>query len=665
MKNGKIGFWVICITLTALLLVMVFPHTAYADSASDTYNTSENGINITGNEGADSSFLVPGNMDGQVGTISSTGETDTLVEATSSTGEANTSVEAGSNTGETGTSVEAGSSTGEAGTLVEAGSSIGETGTPVGAGDSTGASDASTEVYNPVMGITLDKTSAALMVGESLSLFPSINPAEAENKNIYWASSNTDAAIVDETGLIMAISEGTAIITATTEDGGYTATCEVHVCNELAVPGNELAAARNYNTIKVTWSNVKGASGYEVYRSDAMNGEYRKIAIVQAAEYSDTGLKVGTVYYYKVRAYEAIDDTTIYSDNTMAITAKTLDKNIGSSLFLYMSDLYNRNSVFQRAVVLHYGNPHNTCALTVSEALRRIKLNIPTSTCRTNQVEDYLAVRGWNREMNLNLLQPGDICFTTDVYGNFLGGHSTHTFIFMGWANKDKNLMNICDNQIYTYGSVLHTRTIYRSSLTDATAFFYHTNVEGVDSILKVKSAVNAYSLSYNKVKISWGAAPGAYGYKIYRATSKTGLYRDIATTRSTSFTNSYLTTGKVYYYKIRAYSRLGTSRIYGSYSSVYTATPKLSAPSAYGSSVSKGKAKLSWNGVSGASGYQIYRSAAKNGAYTHVGSTSSTSYANSGLVSGRDYYYKVRAYRYTARTLLYGVYSYVNLKSL
>lgn len=532
-------------------------------------------------------------------------------------------------------------------------------------GESNGEADTSVQAVNPVTGITLDKTSVVLMVGESQNLLPSIRPAEADNKNIIWTSSNMNVATIDETGTVRALSKGTTMISAVTEDGGYTATCNINVYYLLSVPGNELAVAQNYDVIKITWSKSMDATGYEVYRSDAINGIYQKIAVVQTTEYCNTSLKTGTVYYYKVRAYKTIDDTTIYSDYTSAITANTLDKSIGSSLFLYMSDYNNRNSVYQKAVALHNGDAHNTCALTVSEAFRRIELNIPTSTCRTNQVEDHLKARGWKREMNLNLLQPGDICFTTDAYGNLLGGHSTHTFIFMGWVNKEKTLMNICDNQIYTYGSVLHTRTIFRSSLTDATAFFYHTNTADINSILKIASTAHADSLSYNKVKISWNAASGAYGYYVYRATSKYGFYRNIATISNTSFTDNYLSTGTTYYYKVRAYSKLGTSKIYGSYSPIYAATPTLSTPFVYGNSISKGKAKLSWNGIIGASGYQIYRSTIKNGTYTHVSSISSTSYTNSGLVSGKDYYYKVRAYRYARNKRLFGGFSYVNIKTI
>jgi len=72
---------------------------------------------------------------------------------------------------------------------------------------------------------------------------------------------------------------------------------------------------------------------------------------------------------------------------------------------------------------------------------------------------------------------------------------------------------------------------------------------------------------------------------------------------------------------------------------------------------------KLSWNGVGGASGYQIYHSASQNGAYAIVATTSNTSYAKAGLKKGNDYY-KVRAYRKVGNTKIYSAYTNINLKA-
>ncbi len=513
-----------------------------------------------------------------------------------------------------------------------------------------------------VTGITLDKSSVTLLQGESISLLPTLSPSNATNQKIIWTSSNPEVITVTEAGIISAIMAGNAIISVTTEDGGFTASCNV-IVSDLTVPSGEFAVAQNYDAVKVNWSTVSEATGYEVYRSGSINGEYVKIATVQLNEFSDIGLKTGSIYYYKVRAYQSTNEKVNYSEFTPSITAKTLDKSIGSSLFLYMSSLENRNSVLARAIELHNGIISNNCAYTVSEAFRRLGMNIPNATSRTNQVDSHLAARGWKRELDLNLLQPGDIGFTTDKYGNLVGGHATHVFIFMGWANKEKTLMTICDNQANIYGTVLHTRTIFSTRLTDATAFFYHTDLKDVSEIFKISGTITVNPISYNKVKVSWSAAPNAYGYKVYRSTSKNGTYTDIATTRTLNFTDTNLATGKTYYYKVRAYNYVDSTKVYGNYSNILSAKPVLATPSAYIYYNKNSKIQLSWKAISGASGYEIYRATSKNGTYVYRTSNKNNIYTNTGIIKGKIYYYKVRAYRYVGNTKVYSDYSYINLK--
>ncbi|WP_051591136.1 GH25 family lysozyme [Bacillus sp. UNC438CL73TsuS30] len=69
-------------------------------------------------------------------------------------------------------------------------------------------------------------------------------------------------------------------------------------------------------------------------------------------------------------------------------------------------------------------------------------------------------------------------------------------------------------------------------------------------------------------------------------------------------------------------------------------------------------KVKVTWGAVSGAQGYQIYRATTKTGTYSYLSTTSSSSYTNSGLVTNRAYYYKVRAYRVVNGTKVYSSYS-------
>lgn len=82
-----------------------------------------------------------------------------------------------------------------------------------------------------VTGITVTPISKTATVGEIFFVTPYITPVDAEDKSVTWSSSNTAIATVDSTGKVTPLREGTVTITATTNDGGYKASCIVTVVN--------------------------------------------------------------------------------------------------------------------------------------------------------------------------------------------------------------------------------------------------------------------------------------------------------------------------------------------------------------------------------------------------------------------------------------------------
>ena len=81
----------------------------------------------------------------------------------------------------------------------------------------------------PVSGVSLNKDSLALGVGDSETLTATVKPEDATNKAVTWTSSNSTVATVDQNGVVTAVAPGAATITATTVDGGFTAICTVTV----------------------------------------------------------------------------------------------------------------------------------------------------------------------------------------------------------------------------------------------------------------------------------------------------------------------------------------------------------------------------------------------------------------------------------------------------
>lgn len=88
-----------------------------------------------------------------------------------------------------------------------------------------------------VTDISLDISSAELFVGDRLLLTASITPENATNQTVTWRSDKTDVATVDKSGLVKAVGSGTATITATTRDGGFTASCKITVRSNGVEPG--------------------------------------------------------------------------------------------------------------------------------------------------------------------------------------------------------------------------------------------------------------------------------------------------------------------------------------------------------------------------------------------------------------------------------------------
>jgi len=114
-----------------------------------------------------------------------------------------------------------------------------------------------------VTGVSLNKTADTIIPSLSDQLTATIAPANATNQGVTWESDNEGVATVSSTGLVTAVDPGTANIFVTTDDGGYTASCEVTVpdtaIDEWVSSFDELTAAI---------SNAPSASSYTIALSN-------------------------------------------------------------------------------------------------------------------------------------------------------------------------------------------------------------------------------------------------------------------------------------------------------------------------------------------------------------------------------------------------------------
>lgn len=104
-----------------------------------------------------------------------------------------------------------------------------------------------------------------------------------------------------------------------------------NVKSAKAVPAKTTlkAKASDAKNVKLTWSKVKGASGYEIYRSNSKDGKCSKVKTISkgsTTSYKNGKLKKSTTYYYKIRAYRKVNGKKVYGSYSSVVSVKTKAK---------------------------------------------------------------------------------------------------------------------------------------------------------------------------------------------------------------------------------------------------------------------------------------------------------------------------------------------------
>ena len=142
---------------------------------------------------------------------------------------------------------------------------------------------------------------------------------------------------------------------------------------------------------------------------------------------------------------------------------------------------------------------------------------------------------------------------------------------------------------------------------------------------------------------LQWEYEPSVDQFEIYRATSKSGKYTKIGTAIDHDYQDTSASVGKTYYYKVRAI--IGYDAKYNSgYSNVVSIAYKCAEPELVLTTNTSGKPVLTWNKVSGAKKYEVYRATSETGKYTKVTTVTKATYTDSKASTGTRYFYKVRA---------------------
>ena len=163
------------------------------------------------------------------------------------------------------------------------------------------------------------------------------------------------------------------------------------------------------------------------------------------------------------------------------------------------------------------------------------------------------------------------------------------------------------------------------------------TVVGAVSSNLATPKITKAESVD-GGVKISWNKSNGAEKYRVYYKGSK-GWTRMVDTT-STSYIDKDVSSGKNYTYTVRCINSSATKFTSG-YDSKGKSVKYISAPKISKTENVNGGVKISWNKSNGAEKYRVYYKGSKG--WTRMVDTTSTSYIDKDVSSGKNYTYTVR----------------------
>lgn len=174
-----------------------------------------------------------------------------------------------------------------------------------------------------VSSVELDKTTVNLKKGETVKLNATVAPADADNKEVTYTSSNSAVVKVDNTGLVTAIASGDAVITVTTKDGSKTASCKVTVAKEIEPLAITVTSKISGNDYTFT-ANATGGNKDYTYKFIVYNRTTNSWGLVQAFGTSNTCVwKKGSVgvrdFYVDVKD----SNGTVVRSRAMTITINT------------------------------------------------------------------------------------------------------------------------------------------------------------------------------------------------------------------------------------------------------------------------------------------------------------------------------------------------------
>ncbi|MGM9538567.1 MAG: Ig-like domain-containing protein, partial [Candidatus Onthomonas sp.] len=484
--------------------------------------------------------------------------------------------------------------------------------------------------------------------GETLSL-SSVLSTSGKTGTLYFETSNPNVATVSDDGVITAKSNGKCSIYVLSGGGSFDAVGITVSNSSTSVPEGstpatpELTAISNVNGgIRLSWEKVNNASGYKVYRKGGSDTSWKLIATISSGStvsYTDQkDIANNTTYTYTVRGvnnagmggYDTAGISILYLSVPKLVAAKATDNGISvqwnevSGAVSY--DLYRKTGSGSWQKLVNLKPVGSGTQGYVDGTAKKGTSYCYTVRAKSSSSQSYYDGTGVTATATttkpiLNGVATGKL--------NYRKGAGT-SYSVAGTFSAGALVQIVPDTAVSSGGS-----TWYEVRVNGSGQYYVDGAYVIFDPVLQ--SAANIVG----GIRVKWSAQPGADSYAIYRKTSSTGWTRlDIVST--SQFDDKTADSGTTYIYTVRAISGNRMS----DYDHTGVSCLHLSAPSLTGAKASGNTIQVTWNKVTGATGYLVYRKTSSSN-WTRVAtltSGSTVSFKDSSGDPGTTYTYTVRA---------------------
>ena len=417
---------------------------------------------------------------------------------------------------------------------------------------------------------------------------------------------------------------------------------------------SNLKADANGSKVQLSWTGgVTGAEGYVIYRRTE-GGSYAEIGRTSGKTYSDT-ISAGIKYYYTVAVYSGSrteDKCPEVGVMYLAEPAVTGASNITSGVQVKWSKVTGATGY----IVYHKGagkgwariadiKDGSTVNYTDTTAASGTTYTYTVRAYNKDTMSDWNSTKSLIRISDTTLTGASNITSGVQVKWSKVTG-ATGYIVYRKGAGKGWG--RIAD--IKSGSTVSYTDTTAASGTTYTyTVRAYNGSTMGdwhsAKSLMRLSDTTvsGASNITYG-VQVKWSRVTGATGYIVYRKGAGKGWGRiaDIKSGSTVSYTDTTAASGTTYTYTVRAYNGSTMGDWHSTRSVKRLSDPKLT--SAYKVS---GGINVRWTGVTGATGYIVYRKSGSGswGRIADIKSGSTVSYTDRTAKAGTTYTYTVRAY--------------------